>query len=441
MKMARTSDPLSEEMKVHLHKALERSDEMAEKYRTLSEHPPQAQTPMAAAGAFAPLLIFLAAMGGFATRRPALGAINAMSGALQGLKEGNDQQFANNVDLWKSRTKMAHEAFQMQNESIRNIIDDIQLTETEKQHKLQDAFRFWQMDQDLKLARENNWKQIYERQDQREDKQLERQWMIARTEKAFADARKSSEDFKRGGVNMTGNAKALYDTLYDQYKEEHDGSAPDRKTQLDLEQRAIQMSRTADLGLTSSQEQKNETIQKEREYFDYDKMPKSFDEDVTTAQTDQSKTLDNDQLSAKGYTPHQIALYKALIKPTLDTSKNAADAAILKRWQTAQTPPFKSRKAIVGESGAQVTPTGAASEAEGGTTYSKEKLDNVVLAIKEQDPSRREEAKARYLELGEALGLTEADFDQIWPEPGGTPTGPVNPSQREPLGLEPQFGM
>lgn len=439
MKQARAADPFSAEMKAHLQKAIERSEKMAEHYQALSEHPPQSQTPMEAGGAITPLLVFLAAFGGFATRRPALGAINALSGALQGLKEGNDAQFSNNIDLWKTRTRMAHEAFQMQNESIRNIIDDIQLNETEKQHKLQDAFRFWQMDQDLKLARENNWKEVYERLDQADDKKLERQLLLARVEKTFAEAQAKSEEFKRGGIGLVGNAKALYKTVYDQYVEEH--GVPDTKARLELEQKAIEASRTAHRDLTPAQEQKNELIQKDRDYFGMDKLPASFDEDVTTVQNEPAKKMDNEQLTAKGYTPHQIALYNALSKPNLDPSKSPADVSILKRWQNAQTPPFKKPQVFLGEEG-QATPTGAAADAGGFT--SKEELNTAVKAAKENGEDR-EEKKAEYLHYGQAFGATEADFDEIWPPEGNTPTGSVAGSQPLPparsIGLEPQFGM
>jgi muramidase (phage lysozyme) len=442
IEMARKSDPFSEEMRIHLHDAIQRSEALSKKYETLSATPPKSQTPMEAGSAIMPLLILFSALGGFATRHPAMGAANALAGALQGLNEGNDKQYSNNVELWKTQVGFAQKAFEMQNSTIRNIMDDQELTEREKQNELTNAFRFWQMDNDLKLARENMWKEIYERQDQREDKTLERNLLVARTNEALERAKRESEEFRMGGEDLTGNTRSLYESNYKIFVEKN-GREPTEEERYQMKIDAQQAGRQAKGALTSAQTTKNNSIQADRDYFGFKSSTDmdAFDDDVNAAQGNQSAILSDDALKKKGYNPRQVALYKAEISPTIDPTKNAQSAALVKRYANARNQLFAAPTVTLGEQAQTATPTGQAGGRPEATT---EQLQGFVADAKEKGASR-EDTKQTFLQYGAALGLSESDFNALWPETNTpTPTGPVAPQDQQfdypgALGLAPGF--
>jgi muramidase (phage lysozyme) len=150
-----------------LRRMMEHSEELQHKYEKLNEAPPRPMSPFEAAGEMTPLLIGLVTLAGAFTRRPALGAINALGSALGGLKQGNDEQYKNAVDLWSKQTDHAAKAFGMQNDEIDAIMRDQQMEERERQNKLTNAFRVLGLERDVELAKGNMWETIYKRQDDR----------------------------------------------------------------------------------------------------------------------------------------------------------------------------------------------------------------------------------------------------------------------------------
>lgn len=432
LKLAQQADPLSEELKKHLVTALERSDKLAERYQQLAEKPPVAQTPMEAAGAFAPFLVMLSVLGGLATRRPALGAMNALSGALEGLNQGNDRKYKNSVDLWKTQTDMAMTTFDMQNKSIRNIMDTLDISDREKQHRLTDAFRFWQMDQDLRLARENQWAEIYKRQDQREDRELQRRLLLERTERALKQDREADEQRKRG--TPTGVVGDIYNLLYDKFVLDK-GREPDASEKLDLVRQAERETHVTKGTLSAQQQRENDAIDEARKRIGYDTLPKTFNADVAEA-VNTGQPLDEEALVKKGYgTPEQRELYRARVRQVIDPSKYTDEHGILKDYDLAKKPKFRPPDVMTGQ-----TPTGQVAPTR---EVTKQLLDDTVLQMREEVEAgtaaadeNRDSAKAGYLAEGKRLGIpvTEADFDQLWPPPSKTPTGPVSGG----LGLDPQ---
>jgi hypothetical protein len=445
-KIIRASDPASEEMHKRLHEAMDESDRLAKQYQQLSTKMPTSRTPMEAASGITPLLTFLVAMGGFATRRPGLGAINAMSGALQGLKEGNDAQFANNVDLWKTQTNMAHTAFEMQNQGIQNIVQDMTLTDAEKQHKLTDYFRLWQMDQDLRLAQSNQWKEVYERIEKNDLTQLRREELRLKYQRDMDGFVEDAQDKKDGSYGMTGNAKVYYKNLYRNKQAEVGGRDLNDAEKLELQRQAATFSRTVQGGLTTPQQEMNDQIDAAREDLDADHWPKSFRRDVALGRAAPDGALDEAALKAKGYTDDQIKLYNALVKPGSDVARNAQ---LIKQYETATKPKNRGRQYVVGEQ----TPTGPAAGQQAEPRDAQELADKIVEG--RDGGVSRETAKAYFAKYAARFGLSEDDFDAVWPEETGTTSGPVAAPASSylpgdapaggdyggmPLGLAPQVG-
>jgi hypothetical protein len=176
-----------------LHQAIDRSQMLADRFDKLSQKPPQPQSPFEAAGAFTPLLIGLTMMMGRRTRRPGLAAINALSAGLGALKQGNDENYKNAVDMWSKQSDLAMKAFELQNKMIDNIMSDINLSAKEQQDKLQNAFRVLGLEQELSLAKNSQWDAIYKRHDdalklqaELDEKKAQTQHVLAQTQREKA---------------------------------------------------------------------------------------------------------------------------------------------------------------------------------------------------------------------------------------------------------------
>lgn len=150
-----------------LRRAMDHSEELQRRYEKLSEKPPQPMSPLQAAGEMTPLMVALVTLAGTFTRQPALGAMNALGSALGALKQGNDENYKHAVDLWSKQTDHAAKAFSLQNEEIDTIMRDQQLSEKERQDRLQNSFRVLGLKSDLELAKTNAWDKIYKRQEDR----------------------------------------------------------------------------------------------------------------------------------------------------------------------------------------------------------------------------------------------------------------------------------
>lgn len=421
MAQANAADPMSEEMHHYLHRAMEEGEALSKRYKDLEAKPPTSRTPMEAASGMAPILMLFAALGGFASRRPALAAMNATNGFLEGLKQGNDEQFANNVNLWKLHTNMAKEAFDMQTTSIRTIMDDITLTDSEKQHKLQDAFRFWQMDQDLRLARENEWAKVYERQDERERNEPQRRLEMLHIQAAMDQEADRAKQIQRGSWDLPPNKLADYDVEYD--KKAAELQRPLNKQEQDeIKEKVMNKPRVGRLDLTTAQRHFNDEVaQAKKEIGD---LPTDFDDELTTAM-ESRKLKDVATLSKKeGWGPRAISLYRALLNPGLTGTKTPADDALMKKYQLSRRSPYEPSQVIMNDAG---TPTGIVGG--GASAQAPVTKEDVIAAVRaDSDAGESPEAiKAKALQISDqyGLGITSEELDQIIKGAVKTPTGSV----------------
>lgn len=188
-----------------LQQAIQRSGRLADQFEKLSQKPPQMQSPIEAAGVFAPLLIGLVSMMGRRSARPGLAAINAMSAGLGAMKQGNDEAYKRAYDIWSKQTDLAMQAFKMQNDMIGNIMQDVQLSETQQQQRLMNAFRILGLDKDLTLAKSNLWKDVETLHENRLKLQAD-----LTEKKALADLHQAQAQALTGTAGLKGSAGALY---------------------------------------------------------------------------------------------------------------------------------------------------------------------------------------------------------------------------------------
>lgn len=210
MRQAQAAPAGSDERQQLLHQAMQHSERLMDRFEKLSTTPPKPMSPFEAAGDFTPLLIGLASLGGLFTRRPALGALNALGSALEGLKKGNDQQYQDALTVWSKQTDAASKAFTMQNESIQNIIKDVELTARERQEKLENEFRVWGMTKELALAKSGQMDKAIEQA----DKHVKLQNDIAESH-----ARISLDNARAVNLKETGGSTNPVQTAYRKAKQ------------------------------------------------------------------------------------------------------------------------------------------------------------------------------------------------------------------------------
>lgn len=143
-----------------------------------------------------PFFVLMAVLGGMATRQPFLNATNAMTAAMMGLQQGNQEKFKRKLDEWKMHTEIASQKWQR----YKADVDDI-LRQEHKSHeeilqelKLKDAeFGVQQKQADRQIHSLDQWVQEYDRQQNHwENLQLRRDQM-----QAAADARTESITFRQ----------------------------------------------------------------------------------------------------------------------------------------------------------------------------------------------------------------------------------------------------
>jgi len=204
--------PGSAERHEKLRRMMEHSEELQRRYEKLSEAPPKPMSPFEAAGDLTPLLIGLVTLAGTFTRQPALGAMNALGSALGALKQGNDEGYKRAVDLWSKQVDHASKAFGMQNDEVDMLMRDQQLSERERQDKLQNAFRVLGLEKDLELTKSNMWETIYKRQDDRRKLAADLEEKAALTKEHLARASQLRAGGKtRGAHGRVGTEQGFID--------------------------------------------------------------------------------------------------------------------------------------------------------------------------------------------------------------------------------------
>ena len=85
--------------------------------------------------AFSAIMV-LAAIAGSASRQPLTASLNFMTGALKGLKEGNQQEFERNYKEWDANFKKGVELQKQYNEKYKNIIENQNVSITQRKEML-----------------------------------------------------------------------------------------------------------------------------------------------------------------------------------------------------------------------------------------------------------------------------------------------------------------
>jgi muramidase (phage lysozyme) len=144
-----------------LHEAHEASRRATEQYDKLLKSPPIYQPTDAFAG-FGGIIMALAAFAGGRAAQPLTGALTAMSGALDGMNQGNKEAYDRAFHIWDMQTEGALKLVNIQNNEIRNVLEDQRMADNEKAAHLQTLFAGYQMDQSASALREGNWMKVWQ---------------------------------------------------------------------------------------------------------------------------------------------------------------------------------------------------------------------------------------------------------------------------------------
>lgn len=118
----------------------------------------------------------LGALAGATTRRPLTNALAAMTGALQGYQEGNQQKFQNNLQIWDRENKAAEEANRTAMEEYKGILENRKLNQDQALMALQIAAARHEDEAMAQAARTKNTlviAQLYDKQFQEFSKMKE----------------------------------------------------------------------------------------------------------------------------------------------------------------------------------------------------------------------------------------------------------------------------
>jgi muramidase (phage lysozyme) len=144
-----------------LHEAHDASRRATEQYDKLLKSPTVYQPTDAFAG-FGGIIMALAAFAGGRAAQPLTGALTAMSGALDGMNQGNKEAYDRAFHIWDMQTDGALKLVNIQNNEIRNILEDQRMADNEKAAHLQTLFAGYQMDQSAAALREGNWMKVWQ---------------------------------------------------------------------------------------------------------------------------------------------------------------------------------------------------------------------------------------------------------------------------------------
>lgn len=130
------------------HAASKRATELYEKQMKT----PPAYQPTDVFAGIGGIFMALAAFAGGRAAQPLTASLNAMSGAMDGMNQSNHEAFDRNFAVWNKQTDYALKLVGVQNQEIRDILEDQRLAEGEKQQKLLNTYRLFEMDHQAAAA-------------------------------------------------------------------------------------------------------------------------------------------------------------------------------------------------------------------------------------------------------------------------------------------------
>jgi muramidase (phage lysozyme) len=157
---ASKAPPGSPERMQMLHEAHEASQRATKEYETLMKAPPVYQPTDAFAG-FGGILMALAAFAGGRSAQPLTASLNAMSGMIEGMNTSNHEAFDRSYKIWDKQTGYALKLVDIQNQDIRNILEDQRMADAEKSAHLQTVFSAYQMDQAAAALRQGDMQKVW----------------------------------------------------------------------------------------------------------------------------------------------------------------------------------------------------------------------------------------------------------------------------------------
>jgi hypothetical protein len=208
-----------------LHEAHDASRRATEQYDKLLKSPPVYQPTDAFAG-FGGVLMALAAFAGGRSAQPLTGSLTAMSGMLDGMNQGNKEAYERAYHIWDMQTEGALKLVNIQNNEIRNVLEDQRMADNEKAAHLQTIFAANQMHESAAALREGNWMKVWQIHDTTQN--------LAEKVKEHADTIKEREKDRESREKIAAERAPEEKTFISQgmraYEEAHPDATTDDKS-------------------------------------------------------------------------------------------------------------------------------------------------------------------------------------------------------------------
>ena len=149
---ANEAPPGSAERIQMLHEAHDHARELTKLYEQKINAPPE-RKPTDLFGGWGGIVIALAALAGRRSAQPLTAALNGMAGAMDAMNQGNERDFKDRMAIWDKQSSYALKAVELQNQDIREILEDQRMAESEKQARLNTLYHAAGMDQQIALQR------------------------------------------------------------------------------------------------------------------------------------------------------------------------------------------------------------------------------------------------------------------------------------------------
>ena len=143
-----------------LHEAHDHARELTKLYEDKIKSPPEKKPTDVFAG-WGGIAIALAALAGSRSAQPLTASLNAMSGAMDAMNEGNYKDYQDRMKIWDKQSEFALKAIDIQNTEIREILEAERISEAEKQARLSTFYHVAGMDQQIALQRSHETEQEY----------------------------------------------------------------------------------------------------------------------------------------------------------------------------------------------------------------------------------------------------------------------------------------
>lgn len=228
----------SQERHQMMQEAMESSRRLSNTFEQIATHPPT-EKPIDMMQNFGSLATVIAIFGGLLAKRPLTAALGAAGTAMQAQNAGNHELFEKSYQQWHDQTQLVSQAIGFQNQEFQQILQDVRLSEEEKNAEIEKKLRLFGMQNTLDQWNVGNAEQVYKDLQTMQKAEADLKNTLAQADEHKARA----QQIEQGGGIKVGKVSTLRVTQPDgttktyQAQQKPDGqwvTADERRTPIDV---------------------------------------------------------------------------------------------------------------------------------------------------------------------------------------------------------------